>query len=112
PSDLCMRPIESNSIRSNADNREPRRLEHPHLALESNSPRTIFFVSELSSSCSCATDNRGDSVPAGDERVPLTRMQKPVGEASRKKSGPETVSRFREMKSRRSGIESWIDAAE
>lgn len=75
PADPCMRTIESSSIRSDSDNREPRRLELSHLPLERDSARSIFLVAELGRSCSRATHNRGYSVTPSEKLVTLTRMQ-------------------------------------
>lgn len=112
PADPCMSTIESSSIRSDPDNREPRRLELSHLALERDSARSIFLVAELGRSCCSAAHNRGYSVTASEKLVTLTRMQQTLGEPGCMECGPEAIAWFCKMKPRRSGIESRIDAAE
>ena len=110
--DPCMRSLESSAICSNSNNREPRRLELSNLPLERNSSCSIFLIAQLGGSCSGAAHNRGDSITACDQLIPLTRMQETIGEASRIQGRPETVAGFCKMKPRGSRIEAWIDSAE
>lgn len=62
PSDLCMRPVESNSIRAYPYNCEPRRLELSHLSLQRDSTCSIFFIAKLGCSCGRTAHDRSYSV--------------------------------------------------